>query len=319
MPNVNGMGTTWNLPNYAGELFTASKTKTPFLSMIGGLSGGLKTKNDEFSTGVLYEHDDASQPSISESASATAPAPTAITRTQGTNVTQIFQETISLSYAKMANSGKLEGLNSAGQKANPASEKDFQITKKLEKIARDVEYTFLCGRYQKATGSDVPNKTRGMIELCETGTTIDAAGAVLSGSILKALYKLMADNGANFDNMVLYTNSYLKQIITDIYEKQLGYNVAAARNVGGMNITEIENDFFKFGIAYDPFMPSDTLLIADIAHVAPVFQEVPGKGVLFVEELAKKGAAEDCQIYGQIGLDHGPAHLHGTITGLKVE
>lgn len=316
MANVTGMGTTWNLPNYAGELFTASKTRTPFLTMIGGLSGGLKTKNDEFSTGVLYEHDDASQPAISEAASATAPAAKAVAREQKTNVTQIFQETISLSYAKMANSGKLEGLNTAGQKANPASEKDFQVARRLEKIARDVEYTFLCGQYQKSTGADVANKTRGMIELCSAGTTIDAQGKTLDNAILKALYKLMADNGATFDNMVLYTNSYLKQVITDIYEKQLGYNVAASRNVGGMNITEIENDFFKFGIVYDSFMPADTLLIADVAHVAPVFQEVPGKGVLFLEELAKKGAAEESQIYGQIGLDHGPAFLHGTITGL---
>ena len=45
MPNVSGTGTTWNLPNYAGELFTASPTKTPFLSAIGGLSGGLKTES----------------------------------------------------------------------------------------------------------------------------------------------------------------------------------------------------------------------------------------------------------------------------------
>jgi len=47
MPNgVTGTGNTFNLPNFAGELFTASPTRTPFLSMIGGLSGGRKTDND---------------------------------------------------------------------------------------------------------------------------------------------------------------------------------------------------------------------------------------------------------------------------------
>lgn len=29
MANVTGIGTTWNLPNYAGELFTADPTQTP--------------------------------------------------------------------------------------------------------------------------------------------------------------------------------------------------------------------------------------------------------------------------------------------------
>lgn len=49
MPNgVTGTGNTFNLPNFAGELFTASPTRTPFLSMIGGLSGGRKTDNDRF-------------------------------------------------------------------------------------------------------------------------------------------------------------------------------------------------------------------------------------------------------------------------------
>ena len=40
--NITGTGNTFNLPNFAGDLFTASPTQTPFLSMIGGLSGGIK-------------------------------------------------------------------------------------------------------------------------------------------------------------------------------------------------------------------------------------------------------------------------------------
>ena len=32
---VSGLGTTWNLPNYAGELFTADTSQTPFLTMAG--------------------------------------------------------------------------------------------------------------------------------------------------------------------------------------------------------------------------------------------------------------------------------------------
>ena len=320
MPNnVTETGNTWNLPNYAGELFTCSPTKTPLLSMIGGLSGGLKTESDEFATGVLYEFPAAAQPGISETASETAPAATALGREQKTNVTQIFHETISMTYAKQANRGRLSGLNIAGQSANPANDLDWQIARRLEKIARDVEYTFINGVYQKATSADEPNKTRGMLALCKDGTTIAADGAAISKALLKALYKAMADAGASFGNMVLFCNSFQKQAITALYENQLGYNTPASRSVGGMNITEIENDFFKMGICYDPFMPVDQILIADISAMAPVFQDVPGKGVLFLEDLAKTGAADKKQIYGEIGLAHGPAFLHASITGLATE
>lgn len=316
MPNVTGIGTTFNLPNFAGDLFTASPTQTPFLSMIGGLSGGMKTENDEFATGVLYEFPDAAQPAISEQASQTAPEATAIAREQKTNVTQIFHETISLTYAKMANRGKLSGLNTAGVQANPTSELDWQIAQRLKKIARDVEYTFLNGTYAKAGAVNEANKTRGMIELCSTGTTIAAGDSTLSLDLLKQLFKAMADAGANFGNMVLFCGSTQKQKITDLYEKQLGYNAAAPRNVGGMNIQKLETDFFEMGICYDPFMDADKILIADVSACAPVFQDVPGKGVLFLEDLARTGAAEKKQIYGEIGLAHGPAFLHGSITGL---
>lgn len=319
MPQVTGVGTTFNLPNYAGDLFTASPTQTPFLSMIGGLSGGKQTDNFEFPTGVIYDLPDAEQPDISESASTTAPESSLVARTQETNVCQIHQETIDLTYAKQSNSGRLSGLNTAGQTANPSNEKDFQIQQKLIKISRDIEYSFLNGRHQKATNADVSNKTRGMFELCtsDAGTSIDAGGVALDKELLNRIYREMADNGAVFTNMVMFVGAYLKQGVSEIYMSQFKGQTPATRNVGGYNITEIETDFFKMGVVWDPFIPRDSLLIADVAYIAPVFQPVPGKGNFFEEPLAKGGASDKIQIYGQIGLAHAPAYLHGAITGLE--
>ena len=319
MPQVTGIGTTWNLPNYAGELFTADPTQTPFLSMIGGLTGGKQTDNFEFPTAVLYDFPKAAQPEISESASATAPAASHIARTQEKNVVQIHQETIDLTYAKQSNSGRMSGINTAGQQANPGDEKAWQIQQKLVKIARDVEYSFICGKYQLADSADKANKTRGMLELCtsEAGTSIAAGEAALSKAMLDQLFREMADNGAYFGNMVLLCGAYQKQAITELYANQFNAHMQTTQNVGGMNITQIETDFFKMGVVWDRFVPADSILIADVAHVAPVFQAVPNKGVLFEEDLAKVGASDRKQLYGQIGLAHGPAFLHGAITGLK--
>lgn len=319
MAQLQGIGTTWNLPNYAGELFTADPTQTPFLSMIGGLTGGRQTNNFEFPTAVLYDFPEAAQPEISESASATAPAASHIAREQEKNVVQIHQEVIDLTYAKQSNSGRMSGLNTAGQTANPGDEKAWQIQQKLVKIARDVEHSFINGKYQLADSADKANKTRGMLELCENGTSIDAEGAALTKAMLAQLFREMAENGAYFGKMVLFCGAYNKQLITALYADQFRATMQTTQNVGGMNITEIETDFFKMGVVWDRFMPKDSILVADMSHIAPVFQAVPGKGVLFEEELAKVGASDRIQIYGQIGLAHGPAFLHGTITGLKAD
>lgn len=320
MAQVSGLGTTWNLPNYAGELFTADPTQTPFLSMIGGLTGGRQTDNSEFSTAVLYDFPEAAQPEISEAASAAAPAASHIARTQEKNVVQIHQEVIDLTYAKQSNAGRMSGITTT-QPALTGDEKAWQIQQKLVKIARDVEYSFLCGNYQLADSADKANKTRGMLELCtsEAGNSIDAEGEALSKEMLDRLFRKMAEKGAYFGNMVLLCGAYQKQVITDLYAKQFGANISTSRKIGGMNITQIETDFFKMGVVWDRFMPNDAVLIADVAHVAPVFQVVPGKGVLFEEPLAKIGASDRVQIYGQIGLAHGPAFLHGAVTGLKAD
>ena len=314
MANQKGTGTTWNLPNYAGDLFTADPTNAPILSMIGGLTGGVQPENFEFPTDSQYSLPEAAQPAITETASLTAPEAEEIVRTQNTNVTQIFHEKVSISYVKESNRGRMSGLNTAGQQNNvQTTEKDWQIARKLEKISRDIEYTIINGVYQKATNAGVANKTRGLLTLCsgDGGTTIAAGSKKLTKANMQALFKAMYDAGAVFSNLILWVNSYQKQIITEIYSY-----APADRNVGGTNIKQIETDFGNIGISLDRFMPQDSVLAAEMSVLAPVFQPVPGKGNFFYEELAKTGASEEGQIFGQFGLDHGPAFMHGSITGL---
>ena len=316
---IMGLGTSWNLPNFAGELFSADASQTPLLSMTGGLSGGRQTDNFEFPTAVLYDYPEAGQPEISESASALAPVAQMAVRAQESNVVQIHQEVIDLSYVALSNLHRMSGLNTAGQKPAYEDEKLFQLQHKLIKVARDVEHSFINGRFQKAESSGEANRTRGLLELCESNTNIDAGGGKLGPDLLRALYRNMAEAGAYFNNMVMFVSSYQKQMLTEIYANQWGARVLPSRSVAGVNITQVETDFFHMGIVWSRFVPRDTVLIADVAHIAPVFQVVPGKGVLFTEELAKTGASEKVQLFGQIGLAHGAGFLHGSITGLEAE
>jgi hypothetical protein len=88
------------------------------------------------------------------------------------------------------------------------------------------------------------------------------------------------------------------------------------RNVGGVNVKVVETDFAPIGIVYAPNVPAATLLCADVNYCFPVFCPVPGKGLLFYEDLAQTAASQKGQIYGQMGLDFGPEEYHGTITSL---
>jgi len=312
MPNV-AAGTIWNLPNYAGLLFTASPLRTPFLSMIGGLSGGgLQTENFEFPTDSEYAHNAASQPSITETASLTAPTAISYVRTQNKNVTQIFQEQVSISYVKMSNQGRMSSINTAGANNPVVSEKDWQIAKAMEKIARDAEYSFINGVYQIATNAAVANQTRGILAAAVVGgSTVAAGAATLTKAMIDSVLLAMAGAGALFKNIVLFCNGFQKQQVSNVY----GF-APMDRNIGGLNVKQIETDFCQVAVQYDPFMPTDTIVFVDVALCAPVFQPVPGKGNFFYEALSKSGAAEAGQVFGQLGLAYGPAWAHGSITGL---
>lgn len=315
--NVTGQGTSWNLPNFSGDLYTASPTETPLLNMIGGMTSGAITKSPEFTTGQLYNLPDAIQPNISELDSVVAPPATNIVREQKKNVVQIHQRSVNLTYHKLASMGQMSGINKAGQAPNPVDELRFQLDMALKSTARDIEYSFLNGTYALATNVGMANKTRGMIQLTkEGGVNIAAATAKLTKAMLQTLYVEVAKNGATMTNMVMFVPAILKQAVTEIYSAEKGFILPATKTDGGISITNILTDFCELKVVWNKFMPKDALLFCDISYLSPVFMEVPGKGVFFLEELAKTGASEQRQLYGEIGLDHGPAFMHGSITGL---
>jgi hypothetical protein len=309
--------TIWDLPNYVGNLYTAAKTQTPFLNMIGGRLqalgneiGGRMVTNFQFPTSQTYAHAAAAQPAITETASLTAPAANNFARSQNINVTQIFHETVDLSYVAMANNGRMSGVYQAGDGNSNADELAFQISRTLEKIARDIEYTFLQGTYGLAANAGQANKTRGIITATTTNATA-ANGAQLSKAIIDTALRTAWGNGATFSEFVFFVNAYQKQQLSNIY----GY-APDDRNIGGVNIKQVETDFGNIGIVLDPFMPTDTLLGCEVSVCSPVYQPVPKKGNFFFEPLSKTGAADAGQIFGQCGLDYGPEFVHFKVTGL---
>ena len=316
MANANEATTIWNCPNYVGEIFQIGANQTPFLNMIGGLTGGRvrTTGAFQFNLAQPWALESASQPAITENGSTTAPTAWTYVREADVNTVQIFHTQVSVSYAKQSSIGMLDEIGTDGfvtAGIQPVqNEKDFQIAAHLKQISTDVEYSMLNGTYQQATNATTAAKMKGIITGCGTNTV--AAGSVdLSKTLVDELLRTMAGNGAIFSNVVCFVNAMQKQRLSDIY----GF-APQNRNVGGVDINVIETDFAQLGVIWAPRVPAGTLLIADLSVCKPVFCAVPGKGLLFYEELSKTGASEKGQLYGQIGIDYGPEEYHGTITGL---
>lgn len=303
-----------NTPNYSGMLFNKGNTKTPFSTMIGARRKS--TNHTEFVTGQEFETAQGSQPDISESKSLTAPDSSIVTREQKTNVTQIFQESVGISYGKMSNMGTLGGINVAGQQPNPPTEEDFQIAAKMAKIAQDIEYTFINGVYQKSTGDSVANRSRGLLNAI-TSNAIDADGKPLSFLLLCEALKLIDDSNGSLDGLILGLDATSRmQLNADAAANGLTI-VNAGRVVNGIAIDTVLTPLGTVGIRSLKYLPGGTVAIFDPLVMAPVEQPVPGKGNFFLEELAKTGAGTKKQIFGQIGLDHGPEWYAAKITGLS--
>lgn len=312
--NESYVMTSHNLLNYSGLLFAKGNSATPFSTLIGGKS---RTTNSWlFPTSLEYEIGGGnSQPAISESASLTAPNPSFVTRAQNINACQIFQEALAISYGKQSSMGQLSGLNIAGQTANPQNELDFQVGATMKRIAKDVEYTFLNGVFQDGQFDDQAYKTGGIVNAIQSIVS-DVDDTPLGYWIVASLIEELSHE-APTDNLVLMARGInIMQLNADASANGMTV-IPAARNVNGINIDTLITPFGTIGLLTNNFLPEGTAVIVNPAICAPVYMDVPGKGNFFLESLAKTGAADKYQIYGQLGLDYGSEWYHGKITGLK--
>ena len=233
-------------------------------------------------------------------------------------MTQIFQESVGISYAKQSNMGTLSGLNVAGQQANPINELDFQVAAKMQKVNRDIEFTFIQGTYNKANSDATVNKTRGLVEAITTNVTAMSSKPLGLWDIADMVKKIYGAN-APTDGLCLWCDATtLFQVNADAVQNGLTV-VPAAREINGIALSSVVTPIGVVYLYLGECLPAGTALLLNLNVIAPVYQPVPGKGNFFLEPLAKVGAGEKYQLFGQIGLDHGPEWYHGKFTGISTE
>lgn len=326
MAGISGQGTTFNLPNYVGELFALSREEAPFLSAIGGLTGGKSVRSGLFQ----WQTYDLRTSTAGRVALEGAAAPTAGGRVRAnvTNVTEIHHETIDISYSKLATSDQVQDVGSAHPMvsgiagSNPVlDEAAWQINQELKAIALDINQSFINGTFQEPSTNATPRKTRGILEAITTNI-VNAQGYALDDSVapgntdyLGNLMKAIWDNGGS-QGLTVVCNSTQKIKLTNRYIRNVNGATPDSRTIGGVSVETIITDFGPLNIMLDAAMPQDQLAVVSLSECVPVFTLVPGKGFLFVEPLAKTGSSEAAQIYGEVGLEYGVEKHHGKITNL---
>ena len=398
MAGITGMGDTFDLPNFVGDLFSISREDTPLLSAIGGLTGGTPVVGN---TRFEWEYYDLRDAAVGRERLEGADAPTATARVRANafNVLQIVQEAVEISYTKQA---AYTARDSAAEVAgtNPVTNEFAWQTKiALQQIARDVNFSIINQTFQDPSDNTTVRKTRGLLAAISTNvitpdeTDIDLASGVAATGVITsdAAHGLEVGERVQFDvltgptagfstdtdyfvrnvlttttftvsatrggavntwttaltegNCVSYPQvsaeylgdamqaAYLagglqlgetrvavcgphqKRRLTDALVTDKGY-IEATRNIGGVNVQTIETDFGALGILIDRYMPDSTIVLASLEELDIRFLNIPGKGFLFLEELAKTGAQEHAQIYGEWGLEYGNELKHAKLTGL---
>lgn len=404
MPGITGQGTTFNLPNFVGDLFAATPTDTPMLSAIGGLTGGMAADASLFQwQGYDLRDADKTRQRVE---GANAPAGESRTRFNVNNVVEIHQEVVEVSYTKLAATGQFNSTGSTHpgstgvSGANPVrNELAWQISQGLIQVARDVEKGFINGRFNNPADNSTPRRTRGILEattsnVSDQGTlagdgastiagdgtvtetahglangaavvaralTGDAVGvldeeqayfvvntaantfqlataaggapivfpgatgvadfystAVLTEDMVLDLLQSVWENGGimQAETATLMTNASLKRALSTIFITDKNFQ-EQSRTVGGVRVTTIETDFGTLNIMLNRHMPTGALQVISLEECAPMFLPIPDKGFLFVEPLAKEGAAERSQIYGEIGLKYGNERAHGKVLAVR--
>lgn len=318
MPGIVGQGTTYNLPNFVGELFQSSPEDTPLLSSIGGLTGG-KSINSTLFEWQGYDLRDADD-SRQRLEGAKAPDGESRKRFNAYNVTEIHQEAVELSYTKQGATGQRNvgdmPVVQLGNAVVPADEMAWQITQQLKQIARDVEKTFITGTFNNPPDNQHARRTRGLLEAITTNvmTTDKTAKTLDRETILDLMEKAWQNGGIQeSETRTVIVNSTLKRALTRVFITDAKYQ-EQTRNVGGVDLQTVETDFGRLNIMLDRYMPKDKLIVASLEQLSPCFMPIPNKGHFFAEPLGKDGASDKVQLYGEIGLEYGNERTHAVLT-----
>lgn len=321
---VNGQATSFDLPNYVGELFRLYEQPNNFLRLIGGLSGGVRiVGNIEYTLGVDYQVADGVQSGALEGATPTA---SETGTNQSSNILQIFQYAVDMTYTRQSANEAIGGLAVIpGQSQGPLQHPGtlaWQLDRKTEKAQNDMNFSFLRGTYQKPVDNTTVRKTRGV--LSAVATNLFANGGTprnLTKTIFENALRDMVANGAFPMGGTVYAIAPAAQIDNIVSLYKTDTVLPTSREIVGVQVRVVVTTWGTVVLVYEPAMPAGNILFCQPTKIQPVAMVIKSaqtvKGLFFAEPLAKSGSADKYQMYGEWGVDYTHEIYHGLIKDLN--
>lgn len=208
------------------NIWNVSVEETPTLALIGKekVDGPfVEWLNDSFAAGAANKVEQGNIPTIASS--------TDVSRYS--NRTQISEK-----------SGSVTGTQDRVEKAGKSSEYDYQVSKKMVELKKDVEVGVLQNTTAIAASAGVAPQARGMLGFIATNTSIgggvgananaltntapvDGTQRAFTDTLLKDVMKLMFDNGSpNMDNLYALIPSAQRTIFDGFLAGQTRFDKA---------------------------------------------------------------------------------------------
>lgn len=329
MPGIAGLGVTYDLPPMVGALFRiGGKNKNALLRLAGfvpfSATAVRVVSSSKYPVAVAYDLEAAAQPAVLEGAD----APTAQERTlaQQTNISQIFHEAVTLSFSAQSNVETIGGLavlpgEGQGTLLDPGS-LEFQIGRRMEKIAQDMNFSFVQGLFQDPANNATARKTRGLRTAITTNVFANAgAGRDLTKAVFEGALKSMVNGGhiTMGAQLVALGNADQVENLVDLYKSDT--RLPESREVAGVSIRSIVTTWGVVDVVFEPDMTAGEIVLTSIGFVQPVFRRLvvqgADRGIFISEPIAKTGSADKWQLYAEAGLAYGDERLHGLIDDLN--
>lgn len=157
------------------------------------------------------------------------------------------------------------------------------------------------------------------VNITVDGTVIWDKALALTKLMVDTTIQSAYDNGGIMESATatLLCGSAQKRAITNAYLTAGTYvRKELSGNVGGVTVDRIDTDFGVLNVMLDRHMPTNQVAVVSMEQCVPVFLEIPGKGHFFAEPLAKTGAKDRVQLYGEVGLQYGNEKAHAKIVNL---
>lgn len=255
----------------SAEIALTSPTDTPFTTLVMGRGAVVPAKDITVTWREKKLNEDRGT-LILEGAEAGKPIKS--TRGSLSNLCQIIEKVTQVS-------GTAQALNPLGI----GNSFDAEVADRLIETKRDLEWFYLNG-VRADEAEETPRQMNGIINLINSGNSIDAVEGLTEDMFLDALQK-MWDHGAQGEYFG-FVNASVKRLINNLAKQ--GENIRFVKGdegvgkVFGVTYNRFESDFGIINLVLDRHMGTDNILIVDMEQV-----EIAELRPTFYEDLPKSG------------------------------